>query len=330
MSDPIVQAKGLHKSFTYQKRSKGFRSWLKADYATVEAVKKIDLTINHGETVAFVGPNGAGKSTTIKMLSGILSPTGGHIRVCDLDPLKQRRELSYKIGCVFGQRSQLLPNLPLRDSLELFGKMYDLSQEVIDKRIDELSDIFALHSTIEQPVRQLSLGQRMRGEIAASLMHKPTIVFLDEPTIGLDVVAKRSLRETLNNLNKSEGTTIFLTSHDTGDIEALAERTIVIDHGTIIVDESTDHLRKKFLNKKHLQIDFATRPEKHALADVEIRIQENTLNATVDMTKHDINEVLRALLKLGIVKDIQIQEESLEEVILSIYESTGKKDESAQ
>jgi ABC-2 type transport system ATP-binding protein len=316
MSDSIVQAKGLHKSFTYQKRSKGIRSWLKADYATIEAVKKIDLTINSGETVAFVGPNGAGKSTTIKMLSGILAPTGGHIRVCGLDPLKQRRALSYKIGCVFGQRSQLLPNLPLRDSLELFGRMYDLTDDTIAQRIDELSDIFALHSTI--------------GEIAASLMHKPTVVFLDEPTIGLDVVAKRSLRETLNDLNKSEGTTIFLTSHDTGDIEALAERTIVIDRGTIIVDENTNHLRRKFLNKKYLRIDFTTTPRALSLADVEISIQENTLNATVDMTKHDINEVLHALLKLGTVEDIQIQEESLEEVILSIYESTGKKDESTQ
>lgn len=324
MSDPIVQVKGLHKSFTYQKRSKGFRSWLKADFATIEAVRHIDLTIQAGETVAFVGPNGAGKSTTIKMLSGILAPTGGHIRVCGLDPLKQRRALSYRIGCVFGQRSQLLPNLPLRDSLELFGRMYDLSPAIVNTRITELTDIFGLHSTIEQPVRQLSLGQRMRGEIAASLMHRPTIVFLDEPTIGLDVVAKRSLRETLNNLNKTEGTTIFLTSHDTGDIEALAERTIVIDQGTIIVDESTNRLRRKFLNKKHLQIDFADPPKASSMTGLETTVQGNTLKATVDMTVHDINEALRALLKLGSVQDIQIQEESLEEVILSIYESTSK------
>ncbi len=187
MSSPIVHTEDLHKSFTYQKRSKGIKGWLKPDYATIEAVKNINLTIKSGEMVAFVGSNGAGKSTTIKMLSGILAPTGGHIRVCGLNPLKERLQLSYKIGCVFGQRSQLLPNLPLRDNLELFGKMYDLDQYTIEKRINELSDIFALHSTIEQPVRQLSLGQRMRSEIVASLMHKPTIVFLDEPTIGLDV-----------------------------------------------------------------------------------------------------------------------------------------------
>ena len=255
---PIVQTSNLHKYFRFQNKSSGINGWLKPSYTSIEAVKNINLSIDSGEMVAFIGPNGAGKSTTIKMLSGILSPTGGELSVCGLNPIAARKQLSYKIGCVFGQRSQLLPNLPLKDSLELFGKMYDMNDQQIAKRISELSEIFDLHKIIDQPVRQLSLGQRMRGEVVACIMHKPQVVFLDEPTIGLDVIAKRRLRTTLKNLNENEQTTVFLTSHDTGDIEALAKRTIVIDRGTIIIDEATKNLKNKFLNKKYLKITFVS------------------------------------------------------------------------
>lgn len=323
----IVEINNLSKNFSYQKRTAGFKNWFKPEYINVEAVKNLDLEIMAGEMVAFVGPNGAGKSTIIKMLSGILSPTGGKIKVCGLDPIKQRRQLSYKIGCVFGQRSQLLPNLPLRDSFELFGKMYDLPEKVVEERIQELSDIFSLDNIIDQPVRQLSLGQRMRGEIAASLIHKPTIVFLDEPTIGLDVVAKRMLRKTLINLNKTQNTTIFLTSHDTGDIEALAERTVVIDKGQIIVDSKTNELRNKYLNKRYLKIEFEELPKEITVPGIKITTKGSVVNAVVEMKNHDINDVLKALLALGKVKDIQIQDETLEEVIIEIYKSTEKKHE---
>lgn len=323
---PIVQTTNLQKSFKFQNKSGGVKGWLKPQYTEIEAVKSINLSINNGEMVAFVGPNGAGKSTTIKMLSGILSPTSGSVHVCGHNPLTQRQQLSYKIGCVFGQRSQLLPNLPLKDSLELFGKMYDLTDTQITKRIAELSDIFDLHKIVDQPVRQLSLGQRMRGEVVACIMHKPLVVFLDEPTIGLDVIAKRRLRTTLKNLNDNEGTTVFLTSHDTGDIEALAKRTIVIDRGTIIVDEPTHKLKSQFLNKKYLKIDFENAPSKNQIKNIDYAVKGKSLETAIDMSTQNINDALGALLKLGTVADIQIFDESLEEVILQIYKASKQNE----
>lgn len=320
--NPIVKTTNLRKNFRYQNKSGGIKGWLKPTYTEIEAVKGIDVSIYSGEMVAFVGPNGAGKSTTIKMLSGILSPSSGHISVCGYNPLTERQRLSYHIGCVFGQRSQLLPNLPLKDSLELFGKMYDLSNTQIASRIDELTDIFDLHKIVDQPVRQLSLGQRMRGEVVACIMHKPSVVFLDEPTIGLDVIAKRRLRTTLKNLNDNEGTTVFLTSHDTGDIEAIAKRTIVIDRGTIIVDEPTEKLKNQFLNKKYLKIEYQKKPQIHELEDIDYTVKDTTLEAAIDMSTQNINDVLAAMLKLGTVTDIQIFDESLEEVILQIYKKS--------
>ena len=292
---------------------------------TVEAVRGLNLSIEAGERVAFVGPNGAGKSTSIKMFSGILTPTSGDIAVCGLNPSTQRQNLSYKIGCVFGQRSQLLPNLPLRDSFELFGRMYDLPLDHITKRSDELVDIFALGDFINQPVRQLSLGQRMRGEIAASLMHKPDIIFLDEPTIGLDVVAKRQLRDTLNYLNAEFNTTIFLTSHDTGDIESLAERMIVIDHGQIIVDSTTADLQKNHLDKKHLSVEYDTITRPDILQQLHFTMTDSIAEGTIHTATQNINDVLTQLLQAGTVIDIKFQAEDLEDVIVEIYAQSQNK-----
>lgn len=239
----------LRKSFTFPVRTDGrgfLANLFKPEMKTVDAVKGVSFSVKKGERIACIGPNGAGKSTTIKMLTGILYPTSGEVHVLGLHPQNDRKRLAYKIGTVFGQRSQLYPNLPLTASLEFFGVMYDLSDEEIKKRSDELVRLFDLDSFKDQPVRKLSLGQRMRAEIACSLIHRPEIIFLDEPTIGLDVVAKAALREILLKLNAEYGTTIFLTSHDVGDIEALCERTIVINHGEIVVDEATSDLVKLF------------------------------------------------------------------------------------
>lgn len=244
-----ISVHNLTKSFTFPVRTDGRGFWknlLSPEMKTVDAVKGVSFSVKKGERTACIGPNGAGKSTTIKMLTGILYPTSGEVTVLGLHPQNDRKQLAYKIGTVFGQRSQLYPNLPLTSSLEFFGVMYDLSDEEIKKRSDELIDLFDLASFKDQPVRKLSLGQRMRAEIACSLIHRPEIIFLDEPTIGLDVVAKAALREILLTLNTEHGTTIFLTSHDVGDIEALCERTIVINHGEIVVDEATSNLVKLF------------------------------------------------------------------------------------
>jgi ABC-2 type transport system ATP-binding protein len=247
--DSIIVS-GLSKKFTFSVKNPRY-SWIRnlfiPDKKEISAVDDVSFTIKVGERVAFIGPNGAGKSTTIKMLTGILFPTSGSINILGFDPSIDRKKLAYKIGTVFGQRSNLLPNLPLTDSFELFGVMYDLTDEEIKHRIKELIELFDLQSFVDQPVRKLSLGQRMRAEVACSLMHKPKIILLDEPTIGLDVVAKKSLRDLLLKINKEEGTTIFLTSHDVGDIESLCERTIVINHGTVIKDLPTEELAKTFI-----------------------------------------------------------------------------------
>ena len=220
----------------------------------IKAVKNISFTVEEGETVAFIGPNGAGKSTTTKMLTGIIYPTKGSIKICGLTPIKDRNALAYKIGTVFGQRSQLLPNLPLTESMEMYGAMYDMDKDAIKKRIKELSELFDLKEFIKQPVRKLSLGQRMRAEIATSLIHSPRIIFLDEPTIGLDVVSKKSLRDLLLRINREEKVTIFLTSHDTEDIQSICDRCIIINHGEIIIDTSTKQLINNYVKIRNIII----------------------------------------------------------------------------
>jgi ABC-2 type transport system ATP-binding protein len=320
----ILEAKNITKTFRYQKRGSGL-SWFKPEYVMVNAVQDLNLSIQKGECIAFIGPNGAGKSTTIKMLSGILTPTSGELKVCGLNPIKDRRQLSYRIGCVFGQRSQLLPNLPLHDSLELFGHMYDLTPQQIKSRADYLTDIFALGDFIGQPVRQLSLGQRMRGEIAASLMHNPEIIFLDEPTIGLDVVAKRELRKTLASLNENEKTTVFLTSHDTGDIESLSQRLIVIDHGKIIIDAPTNELHKTYLSKKYFKIDYATDVSAEKITALGFQIKDRSAHGVINTATSSINDVLRQLLEIGLVEDIHLYDEAMEDIIIDIYNTSQRK-----
>src|SRR3989339_434716 len=255
-SDSII-INNLSKKFTFPVKDAS-SGWLKnlffPERKDIIAVDNISFSVKSGERVAFIGPNGAGKSTTIKMLTGILFPTSGQVSVLGLDPVKDRKKLAYQIGTVFGQRSQLLPNLPLTDSLEFFGVMYDLTDEQIKNRIKELIELFDLGSFITQPVRKLSLGQRMRAEVAASLIHKPKIILLDEPTIGLDVVAKKSLRDLLLKINQEENTTIFLTSHDVGDIESLCDRTIVINDGIVIKDLPTQDLAKTFVYEKYIDL----------------------------------------------------------------------------
>ena len=203
----IIEVNHLKKEYQYKVRNKE-KSFLynlfKENTKTLTAVNDISLTIKKGETVAFIGPNGAGKSTTIKMLTGILYPTEGTVKICGLTPITDRDKLAYKIGTVFGQRSQLLPNLPLTESMEMFGAMYDMDRNAIKERSKELISLFELKDCSDQPIRKLSLGQRMRAEIAVSLFHKPEIIFLDEPTIGLDVVSKKNLRDLLKKINKEQ------------------------------------------------------------------------------------------------------------------------------
>lgn len=206
----------------------------------VVAVEDITLNVPVGQAVAFIGPNGAGKSTTIKMLTGILKPSAGSAKVLGLDPFNQRNKLVKEIGAVFGQRSQLWLHLPPGDTFDLLAEIYCLGKNDYRKRRDMLIERFELGPLLNTPVRKLSLGERMRAEIAASLLHQPRLLMLDEPTIGIDVVARQRLRELICQWNKEEGMTVFLTSHDTGDIESVATRVVVINHGKIVMDDSVD------------------------------------------------------------------------------------------
>lgn len=326
MASDSVIIKNLSKSFSFPVKDP-FKGWLKnlfnPENKKIVAVDNISFSIKKGERVAFIGPNGAGKSTTIKMLTGILFPTSGSVSILGLDPTKDRKKLAYQIGTVFGQRSQLLPNLPLTDSLEFFGVMYDMTNEQIKIRIKELVNLFELGPFIDQPVRKLSLGQRMRAEVAASLIHKPEIILLDEPTIGLDIVAKKSLRELLLKINKTEGTTIFLTSHDVGDVEFLCERTIVINNGIIIKDLPTEDLAKTFVFEKYIDLiplnTFTIFPE--LPKDIKyLTTGENKITVIVDINKITIKEALKKLLDIFELEDIDVYDADLETVIRHIYE----------
>lgn len=226
-----IETLDLNKTFTSRR---GIFGPLK----TMVAVEDVNLVVPEGQAVAFIGPNGAGKSTTIKMLTGILKPTSGKARVLGLDPWKDRSRLCARIGAVFGQRSQLWLHLPASDTFDLLAVIYDLGKNDYRKRRDMLVERFELSSFIDTPVRRLSLGQRMKAEIAASLLHAPGLLLLDEPTIGIDVVARQRLRELIREWNREEGMTVLLTSHDTGDIESVATRVVLINHGRILLDDS--------------------------------------------------------------------------------------------
>ncbi len=326
MNSNSITVSNLTKKFFFSARNAS-SGWLKnlfsPEIKEIVAVNDISFSVKHGERIAFIGPNGAGKSTTIKMLTGILFPTSGKVNILGFDPTKDRKKLAYQIGTVFGQRSQLLPNLPLTDSLEFFGVMYDMSEKEIKKRIAELVELFDLGSFITQPVRKLSLGQRMRAEVAASLIHKPKVILLDEPTIGLDVVAKKSLRDLLLKINKEENTTIFLTSHDVGDIESLCDRTIVINHGIVIRDLPTQDLAKTFVYEKYIDLvalnNFDNFPELPAGINYSSK-DKNKITVVVDINKITVQESLKKLLDLFEVEDIDVYNTDLETVIRHIYE----------
>ncbi|MFZ2205389.1 MAG: ATP-binding cassette domain-containing protein [Minisyncoccia bacterium] len=328
MKEIIVSISNLSKTFSFSVKKPGngfFRNFFHPEIRTIKAVDNISLKIMAGERIAFIGPNGAGKSTTIKMLTGILFPTNGKISVLGFNPSVDRKKLAYHIGTVFGQRSQLFPNLPLTDSFEFFGVMYDLSKDDIKKRTAELITQFDLSSFADQPVRKLSLGQRMRAEIAASLIHKPKIIFLDEPTIGLDVVAKKALRELLIKINKEENTTIFLTSHDVGDIESLCERTVIINHGGVVADMATSDLGKSFVHEKYIDLLLDKKIQKYPKLPEGIKYtkqDDDKVTLSVDLRIYTVSDALQKILPYFSVADIDVYNIDLETVIREMYEAS--------
>ena len=242
-----IKVQDLSKSFRVRQKEKGMRGSIKAIISPrteeIKAVDGISFEVDEGEMLAFIGPNGAGKSTTIKMLTGILYPDGGSVEVMGLDPTKKRKRLAYQIGTVFGQKEQLWTHLTPYDNFRFFRAIYDIPDKETEERIGELGELFELDAFINTPVRNLSLGQRIRCEIAASLIHRPKVLFLDEPTIGLDPVVKETVRSLIRQMNRELHTTIFLTSHDVGDIEKLCKRVIIVNDGQIVLDDSMEHLK---------------------------------------------------------------------------------------
>lgn len=252
-----IKVENLSKTFRVRQKEKGIKGSLNAivhpKMREIRAVNELTFDVEEGEMLAFIGPNGAGKSTTIKMLTGILYPDAGKIEVLGIDPVKKRKQLAYKIGTVFGQKEQLWTHLTPYDNFHFFGAIYDINKTEIETRINELVKIFELDKFINTPVRNLSLGQRIRCEIAASLIHKPEILFLDEPTIGLDPVVKENIRGLIKQMNTELHTTIFLTSHDVGDIEKLCRRIIIINNGQIVLDDSMKHLKDSYIGRETME-----------------------------------------------------------------------------
>ncbi len=324
MNKPIIDVKNLNKTFQVKQKSPGFiaglRSIIWPEYKTILAVDNISFSVDAGESIAFIGPNGAGKSTTIKMLTGILFPTSGNINILGYDPHKDRSILAYKIGTVFGQKSQLWYHLPPLDTFYLLCRIYELKREVFQERLTYLVNAFEIRSFLNTPVRKLSLGQRMRCELVASLLHKPPIIFLDEPTIGLDVIAKQMIRDVLLHLNQREGVSIFLTSHDAGDIEALTKRTIIINHGTMIFDGSTQSLKKDYLTTKVIElvleqsVDTFNFPEGKVLER-----NKHAIKIEVDTSVSTVEKLLAYALENFTVIDISITQTPLEEIIGAVY-----------
>lgn len=314
----------ISKTFKVAKRNSGLKaalkSFFKREYTYIDAVKNVSFSIEKGEIVGYIGPNGAGKSTTIKMLSGILLPTAGNIRVNGLDPFKDRKKYVSNIGVVFGQRSQLSWDIPAEDTFDLLKDIYDLSDKEYQKTKTELVNLLNLQEVMKQPVRSLSLGQRMRCEIAASLLHKPKILFLDEPTIGLDAESKKIVRDFIKKLNKNHKTTVILTTHDMTDIEALAKRIILIGKGELLYDGTLSNLKKKYGSYKEVLVSTNEKIDKIRLKGI-IKKSKNIdgYSFIIDSNVLSLSKLLNNLSLKYVINDIDIKNESIDDVILKLY-----------
>lgn len=324
----VIETKSLTKNYHTRVKSEGlkagFKSLLKPEYKDIMAVQSIDMQVERGEMVAFIGPNGAGKSTFIKMLCGILQPTSGEISVLGLSPIKNRIELAMQIGTVFGQKSQLWFHLPALDSFTLLAAIYEINDDERKRRVGELSERFELGDFLNTPVRKLSLGQRVRCEIAASLLHNPQLLFLDEPTIGLDVVVKQAIRELILEKNRESDITVFLTSHDPADVEFLTKRAIVIDHGSIVMDSSVEQLKSEYIKERIVEISFSSPQTVPHFEGVNMVEEEGGLKFKLTIEKN-INEVMRILYAMNDVTDITVSNPPMESIIARIFTEQEKQ-----
>lgn len=311
-----ITVTGLSKTFE-MKAKKGAKELF-------TAVDNISFEVEQGEIIGFIGPNGAGKSTTIKMMTGILYPSSGDVRVCGFNPWTQRREMTYNIATMFGQKSSLLSHLPVIESYKLLGAIYDIDKETLEARIKEVAEFFDIHELLQKKTSSLSLGQRMICEVAAVTLHRPRVIFFDEPTIGLDIVVKKKVRRMIRTLNEKYGTTILITSHDISDIERLCSRIILINHGKVMLDSKLEDIKHGFLTKKKVEVSFEDALDadkvKQLFNDSTMQISFGEKFAVeFDESLVQVGTVIEKLMKLGKVLDLSITNTSLENVIYDIY-----------
>lgn len=323
----IIEVKNLSKAFeTKIKKEQG-----KKEKVLLTAVDNASFDIYQGEIIGFIGPNGAGKSTTIKMLTGILFPTCGNAKILDFIPWKDRKKMAYEIATVFGQKGSLIPHLPVIDSYKLAGAIYDIRSEELNVRINEVVSFFEISDLMHRKANTLSLGQRMICEVAIATLHRPKILFLDEPTIGLDIVMKKKVREIIQKLNKEYNITIFITSHDISDIEKLCSRIILINHGKVMLDSCMQDIKNNYLSKFTAIATFEKEVNEKNVKDIfentklSFEIDSDTLTIAFDKNDISTGEILTKLSSIGNISDFTVTGSSLENVIYDIY--TAKKEE---
>ncbi|HOP11608.1 MAG TPA: ATP-binding cassette domain-containing protein [Oscillospiraceae bacterium] len=319
----MIELKNINKTFKIAKRNAGLNEALKAlfkkEYTYIHALNDVSFQINDGEMVGYIGPNGAGKSSTIKIMSGILTPDSGECIINGRTPWKDRIDHVREIGVVFGQRSQLWWDVPVVDSFELIKDIYKVSDTAFKRNLDELTQLLDIGEIIRTPARQLSLGQRMRCEIAASLLHDPKILFLDEPTIGLDAVSKIAVRDFIKTINRERGTTVILTTHDMQDIEALTERILLIGKGRILLDGSLEELKRRNSTHKTLTVDYTGQL---GTLEAGMHLQKNLDGHAViviDTAKIPVSAAIAAISKQAEVNDLSVTGATAEEMVVALY-----------
>jgi ABC-2 type transport system ATP-binding protein len=321
----MITLNNISQTYKVAKRKPGVKAALKSiarrEYTYVKALKDVSFTVNKGEIIGYIGPNGAGKSTTIKIMSGILVPTSGRCTIIGRTPWENRIEHVKNIGVVFGQRSQLMWDIPVIDSFNLLRDIYRVPEQQYKKNLDELIEVFNLCDFTDTPVRQLSLGQRMRCEIAASLLHNPEILFLDEPTIGLDAVSKVAVRNFIKRINKEYGVTVILTTHDMGDVEALTDHVMLIGKGQLLYDGSFSEMKNRFNNTNILTIDYDASQQVKLMEHTTLLSNEHGRAViSVDTGRIPVSSVISHLSQVLTVYNITIASRPIEEIIANIYE----------
>lgn len=330
----MIKINNVSKTFKVYKKEDGLKGAVKGLFKRekeyIHAVKDISFHVKRGEIIGYIGANGAGKSTTIKMMTGVLTPTSGQIEVCGLIPHKNRIENAKRIGVVFGQRTQLWWDLPLVETYSILKEIYEVEDQAFKERYDYLIDLLEIEPFIKQPVRTLSLGQRMRADLAAAMLHSPEILYLDEPTIGLDVMVKERIRKAIKELNQKFKVTVILTTHDMSDIQELASRIMIIEKGEIIYDGSKDEIKNKFGNTRQLDLKVDSYDEEALKAlrnfiasrdkSSDLIVDENSLKIIFDQDRVSVADILSKTMKDFKVLDFSLQDQNIEEIVKKLYQ----------